>query len=149
MTVLETRTDGQGQANGQQQATTGADSVPAAAPAHGALAGADAKVAHTVADIVARAKDSGGEKIEFVYFKRAEYAIYRRGAPPQVVVAYSDVTATADQQVAAISPLLPLRDHLVRLMEDLPPKAQEHYRADRQQDGLAGRTRHRFRRRLP
>jgi hypothetical protein len=46
-----------------------------------------------------------------------------------VVVAYSDTTAVADQQIAAISPLLPLRDHLLHLMKDLPLKVQENYRA--------------------
>jgi hypothetical protein len=108
MAMVEIKTDG------RHQPGVGVDAVPAAVPAHAAPAGADAKVAHTVADIVARAKDNGGEKIEFVYFKRADYAIYRRGAPPHVVVAYSDIAVTADQQVAAISGLLPLRDHLVR-----------------------------------
>jgi hypothetical protein len=114
--------------NGQTQPDAAINAASAAEPAHAFSTGTDAKVAHTVADIVARARDGGGEKIEFVYFKRADYAIYRRGTPPHVVVAYSDVAATADQQVAAISPLLPLRDRLVRLMEDLPPNAQEHYR---------------------
>ncbi|HEX3162927.1 MAG TPA: hypothetical protein VHQ92_10145 [Pseudolabrys sp.] len=87
-----------------------------------------AKIAHTVADIVAGARDTGGEKIDCVYFKRANYAIYRRGTPPQVVMAYSDDNAIADQQIAAVSSLLPLRDRLIHLFADLPPSLQEHYR---------------------
>src|SRR5262249_17998477 len=94
-------------------------------------AGADdagEKTARTVAEIVAGAKDGGGERIDCVYFKRENYAIYRRGTPPQIVVAYSDTPAVADQQIAAISLLLPARDHLVHLMNELPPKNQEKYR---------------------
>jgi hypothetical protein len=87
------------------------------------------RMASTVAGIIAGAKDGGGELIDCVYFKRESYAIYRRGAPPQVVVAYSDNPAVADQQIAALSPLLPARDHLVHLMSDLPSKTQEKYRA--------------------
>jgi len=37
-----------------------------------------------------------------------------------VVVAYSDDAAVADQQIGAISGLLPLRDHLVYLIGNLP-----------------------------
>jgi hypothetical protein len=95
----------------------------------GKTADGDAKMANTVADIVAGARDNGGEQIDCVYFKRLDYAIYRRGTPPQVVVAYSDNPATADQQIMGISVLLPQRDHLLRLIDNLPPKAQEHYRA--------------------
>jgi hypothetical protein len=93
------------------------------------VAGGNAKIANTVADVVANALDSGGEPIDCVYFKRLDYAIYRRGTPPQVVVAYSDNPATADQQIVGISVLLPQRDHLLRLIDKLPPKAEEHYRA--------------------
>jgi len=101
---------------------------PAPAPAH--ANDADGRAASTVAEIVPGAKDSGGETIESVYFKRGpHYAIYRRGIPPQVVVAYSDTSSEADQQIATISILLPLRGHLLHLMNDLPPKMQENYRA--------------------
>ena len=117
MTIIEMKGDAPRQAD--------ADAVRPAEPAREVPA---PKVAQKIVDIVAGASDNGGESIEFVYFKRPNYAIYRRGAPPLVVVAYSDDAVTADQQVAAISPLLPLRDHLIRLIEDLPAKAQEHYR---------------------
>jgi hypothetical protein len=116
-------------ANGQQHAGAEAGPAPAAESAHGSSAGAEAQVAHAVADIVARAKDSGGERIELVYFKREKtYAIYRRGTPPQVVICYADAPDKADEQITAISGLLPLRDHLVRLIDDLPSRAQEHFR---------------------
>jgi len=123
MTMVEIKPDVQHSPDAKSEA------APPAAPGAAKADGADAKVAHTVAAIVAGARDSGGEKIDCVYFKRLDYAIYRRGTPPQIVVAYSDIAATADQQIVAISPLLPLRDHLIRLIDDLPPKAQEHYRA--------------------
>lgn len=100
---------------------------PEPEPARAAIAGE--KIALTVADIVGGARDSGGEKIDFVYFKRHDYAIYRRGAPPQIVVAYADDIGVADQQIAAISGLLPLRDHLLHLIDYLLPKSQENYRA--------------------
>jgi hypothetical protein len=109
-----------------------ADAPPAASAPAATGGGAPAKtapIAQTVADIVAGTHDGGGETIDAVYFKRRNYAIYRRGTPPQVVVAYSDDEATADQQVVAISVLLPLRDRLLHLLEDLPAKLQEHYRA--------------------
>jgi len=93
------------------------------------MAQAREKTAETVAEIVAGAKDSGRENIDCVYFKRENYAIYRRGTPPQVVVAYSDTAAVADQQIAAISTLLPLRDRLVHVVNDLPPWSQESFRA--------------------
>jgi hypothetical protein len=90
---------------------------------------AGAKTAHTVADVVADAWDSGGERIDFVYFKRHDYAIYRRGTPPQVVVAHADDITVEDQQIAAISGLLQLRDHLGHLIDDLLPGSRENYRA--------------------
>ena len=67
--------------------------------------------------------DSGGRHIDMVYFKRDDYAIYRSGA--QVLVIYSDVKATADKQIAAVSALLPLRDHLANLIRDLPEGARK------------------------
>jgi hypothetical protein len=43
-------------------------------------------------------------------------------------VAYSDTKAVADQQIAMISGLLPLRDHLINLIKDLPHQsAKENY----------------------
>lgn len=105
--------------------------APPPGSAHAATAGNEAvKTAQTVSDIVAGARDNGGERIDCVYFKRNHYAIYRRGTPPQVVVAYSDDDAIADQQVTAISGLLPQRERLLHLMGDLPSNMQEHYRAE-------------------
>ena len=100
MTIVEMKTDGSRQAD--------VEALPKVQAAQ------NAKTVHVVADIVAGVNDNGGENIEFVYFERPNYAIYRRGVPPQIVVAYSDDPATADQQIAAISQLLPLRAHLVR-----------------------------------
>jgi hypothetical protein len=85
-------------------------------------------IAQNVAGVVAGAKDGRGETIDYVYFKRDHYAIYRCG--PHVLVAYSDTKSVADQQIAAISGLLPLRDHLINLISDMPQKsAKDNYRA--------------------
>src|SRR5215831_13926457 len=116
-----------------QRAAEKTDAAPATSAPTATGGGAPAKtaqIAQTVADIVVGARDSGGETIEAVYFKRRNYAIYRRGTPPQVVVAYSDDEAIADQQVVALSGLLPQRERLLHLLEDLPAKLQEHYRAE-------------------
>jgi hypothetical protein len=123
MTIVEIKPD---VARSSAEKSDAPPSDPAPAPTG---APTTAKTAQTVAEFVAGARDSGGELIDCVYFKRRQYAIYRRGAPPQVVVAYSDEELVADQQVAALSNLLPLRERLLRLMEDLPVKVQEHYRA--------------------
>lgn len=86
--------------------------------------------------------DSGGRHIDMVYFKRDDYAIYRSGA--QVLVVYSDEKATADKQIAAVSALLPLRDHLANLIRDLPEGgAKNNYfaqMADALRLGLEGQT---------
>ncbi len=75
-------------------------------------------VAVKVADISAGVKDGRGEIVDYVYFKRDDYAIYRCG--DQIIVAYSDNTTTANQQIADVSTLLPLRDHLINLIRDIP-----------------------------
>jgi hypothetical protein len=113
----------------QRNPTEKTDPPPAASSPPTTGGGATVKMAQTVADIVVGALDGGGEKIDCVYFKRRNYAIYRRGTPPQVVVAYSDDETIADQQVVAISGLLPLRDRLLYLIENLPARIQERYRA--------------------
>jgi hypothetical protein len=115
--------------NETSQAPAANNDAPPRASAPTQADDAGERTARTVAEIVAGAKDGGGERIDCVYFKREAYAIYRRGTPPQIVVAYSDTPAVADQQIAAISPLLPSRDHLVHLMNNLPAKSQENYRA--------------------
>ncbi len=85
-------------------------------------------IARTVAEIFKGRKDESGEVITFVYFKRNNYAIYRRGAPPEVVVMYSDTEAEQNKQIAAISSLLPLRDKLIHLIQDLRESAKDAYR---------------------
>jgi hypothetical protein len=99
----------------------------------GEQSGANAKRARqgfaaTVAEIVAGVKDGRGEPIDYVYFKRTHYAVYRSGA--RVVTAYSDDTTIADQQIADVSSLHQQRDHLLNLTAELPQKmkgAKEHY----------------------
>jgi hypothetical protein len=72
----------------------------------------------SIADIRVGMDDGRGIVIDHVYFKRPQYVIYRAG--PDIVVAHSDDQATADNQIAAIAGLLPLRDHLINLTKDLP-----------------------------
>jgi hypothetical protein len=96
--------------------------------------------ARTVADIMVGRKDGRGALITFVYFKRDDYAIYatgwQRGAKhetggtDEIVIAYSDAREVADRQIAAVGPLLPLRDHLIHLTSDMPlENARRNYRA--------------------
>jgi hypothetical protein len=82
--------------------------------------GAPSNLATKVAEVFSGGKDGRGEKIDFVYFKRESYAIYLSG--PNVVVAHSDVTADATQQIILIAPLIPLRERLTYLTKDLPQK---------------------------
>jgi hypothetical protein len=86
------------------------------------------RAASSVAEIVIGAKDKRGAPIDYVYFKRDNYAIYRSG--PHIPVAYSDTKADADEQIAALSGLLPHRDHLVNVIRDLPlENAKGNYQA--------------------
>jgi hypothetical protein len=119
MTIVEIKPEASQSSTAKPDAAT----LPASAAMPDTTA--DETIAHTAAEIIAGAKDSGGEKVDCVYFKRTSYAIYRRGAPPQVVVAYAEDQSIADQQIAAIGPLLPMRDHLLNLIFDLPVKSQE------------------------
>jgi hypothetical protein len=80
---------------------------------------------HLLGEFVIGAKDSTGRTIDFIYFKRHNYAIYR--SDPEILVAHSDTSTEADQQIAAICGLLPLRDHLINLIKDLPPKSDKHF----------------------
>lgn len=74
--------------------------------------------ARTVADISRGQIDDRGEPIDYVYFKREQYAVYLSGT--QVVVQYAEDNALATEQIGAVSPLLPLRDHLANIIRDLP-----------------------------
>jgi hypothetical protein len=70
-----------------------------------------------VQDICKGAIDYHGEKVEYVFFKRSAYAIYKAGL--KVLVQLSDEEGQATQQVAAIANLLPLRDQLQYLAAGL------------------------------
>jgi hypothetical protein len=74
--------------------------------------------AMTVADISQGQIDGRGEPIDYVYFKREQYAIYLSGT--QVMVQYADDNALATEQIGAVSALLPLRGHLTNIIRDLP-----------------------------
>jgi len=64
----------------------------------------------TVRDICKGATDFRGQKVDYVFFKRNEYAIYKAGSKVMIQLADDDTQAT--KQVADIANLLPLRDQL-------------------------------------
>jgi hypothetical protein len=64
----------------------------------------------TVKDIRKGATDFRGQKVDYVFFKRSEYAIYKAGS--KVMIQLADDDARANKQVADIANLLPLRDQL-------------------------------------
>jgi hypothetical protein len=70
-----------------------------------------------VADIRKNRSDSRGEKIDFVFFRRKDYVIYRSGA--KIFVHYADDEDKARKQVADTADLLPLRGRLQYLMRDI------------------------------
>jgi hypothetical protein len=70
-----------------------------------------------VADIRKSQQDCRGEKIDFVFFRRRNFAIYRSGG--RIMVHFSDDEAVARQQIADTAELLPLRDRLQYLVSDL------------------------------
>ncbi len=75
-------------------------------------------IASSVSQIMRGKNDCRGEVVDYVYFKREHYAVYLSGS--QIVVAYSDDNQVADRQIATVSPLLPLRDHLTNIVKELP-----------------------------
>ncbi len=78
MTIVEVKSEA------SQNPAAGIDATPPPTSDATKTGGAAAGTAHTVVEIVAGVQDGGGEKIDGVYFKRKDYAIYRRGTPSQV-----------------------------------------------------------------
>lgn len=70
-----------------------------------------------VIDIRKNQPDSRGEKIDFVFFQRRNFAIYRSGG--KIMVQYADDEVMAARQIANIADLLPLRDRLQSLASGL------------------------------
>lgn len=70
-----------------------------------------------VAKIEIGAMDCRNEKIEYVYFKRDNYAIY--SCKRNVLVQYSDDKSEATKQICEIAELFPLRDRIQYLTAEV------------------------------
>jgi hypothetical protein len=70
-----------------------------------------------VTDIRKNRTDCRGEKIDFVYFRRNDYAIYRSAG--NVMVHYSDDPRIASEQAVNTADLVPLRGTLQYLIKDM------------------------------
>jgi hypothetical protein len=70
-----------------------------------------------IADIRKNRTDCRGEKIDFVYFRRQDYAIYRSAG--SIMVHYSDDPKIANEQATNTAELLPLRGTLQNLVKDM------------------------------
>jgi hypothetical protein len=79
----------------------------------------------TVADIRKNRTDCRGEKIDFVFFRRKDYVIYRSGA--KIFVHYADDEKLAREQVANTAELLPLRGRLQYLVKDMEAPHAYHW----------------------
>jgi len=77
----------------------------------------DEKDDFRVADIRTGAKDSRGEVIRSVFHKRPNYAIFESGNA--IRIQFSDDETQADQQVALVAPVLPLRHKLQFIAESI------------------------------
>jgi hypothetical protein len=79
----------------------------------------------SVRDIRKNQADCRGEKIDFVFFRRPDYAVYRSGG--KILVQYSDNEGTARSQIANTADLLPLRSRLQYLMKDMEAPSACHW----------------------
>ncbi len=70
-----------------------------------------------VANIHVGKPDGRNEVVDYVYFKRKDYAIYR--CQDKIIVCYSDDTKAATDQISKIAELISLRDQLQYLTMNL------------------------------
>ncbi len=78
-----------------------------------------------VADIKKGQLDARGEKIDFVFFRRRDFVIYRSGG--KILVQYADQEATAKNQISNTAELLPLRGRLQYLVKDMAAPTAYHW----------------------
>jgi hypothetical protein len=78
-----------------------------------------------VRDIFKHRDDNRGETIDLVFFKRPDFAIYQSGG--KIVVQYADDDALAKEQVAKIAELLPLKDRLQYLVQNMDRPERYHW----------------------
>src|SRR5689334_9933778 len=101
-------------------AVTGREVIPVP-PANKSATPCDVRVA----DIRKGQLDCRGEKIDFVFCRRRDYAIYRSGG--KIIVQHSDDDAICKTQAAAIAELLPLRSQLQYLVKDMAAPSAYHW----------------------
>jgi hypothetical protein len=101
------RTDGQAGASENQSAPVATPSAPVTT-----------LPPFSISCLRVGAPDGRNEPIEYIFFKRTNYAIYR--ARGLVIVCYSDDQAEATKQIIAVAPLIPMRDTLQNLAASLP-----------------------------
>jgi hypothetical protein len=90
-----------------------------------------------VCDICKRREDIRGEMIDLVFFKRREFAIYQSGG--KILVQYADDDALAKEQIAKIAELLPLKDRLQYLVQNMERPERYHWQiAESLRLGLCG-----------
>ncbi len=90
-----------------------------------------------VCDICKRREDIRGEMIDLVFFKRPEFAIYQSGG--KILVQYADYNALAKEQIAKIAELLPLKDRLQYLVQNMDRPERCHWQiAESLRLGLCG-----------
>jgi len=78
-----------------------------------------------VSDIFKHREDNRGETIDLVFFKRPAFAIYQSGG--KILVHYADDDALAKEQVAKIAELLPLKDRLQYLVQNMDHPERYHW----------------------
>lgn len=78
-----------------------------------------------VQDIRKGQKDNRGEPIDLVFFKRPDFAIYQSHG--KILVQYADDETLAKQQIAQIAELLPLKDQLQYLVQNLDRPERYHW----------------------
>jgi hypothetical protein len=78
-----------------------------------------------VSDIFKHREDNRGEMIDLVFFKRPQFAIYQSGG--KILVHYADDDALAKEQVAQIAELLPLKDRLQYLVQNVDRPERYHW----------------------
>jgi hypothetical protein len=91
---------------------------PAAGPQAGAGADrGDPSSGFKVSSVRVGKHDDRDEKIDRIFFKRENYAIY--GSKHKVYIHFSDKKEIADKQIDRVAKLFPLRDHLEYLASEL------------------------------
>ena len=88
--------------------------------------GADSvRHAYNVSDIMLGAVDGAGRRIEAIYSKRPDYAVY--GAGGLVVIQYADSLTKADTQAASVDAVADLRGEIEYISRALRPQQRSFY----------------------